>query len=174
MDADKYKKGCKACDISQGNEQLAGGIIKLDKFWILNHYQGPEAFLGWLALQPSRHVMELSDLTKDELVALGPNIKRIDKALHTYWKNNFPEDPIERVYVVYFFESAYEWPPSKYHLHLHLIARPRCFRGLQRNGDSQVGWRLYDVKTHPSFPVKYRPREETVSILMNSLRGKPK
>lgn len=161
---------CKGCKISQGDEEPRGGIIKLDGNWILNHYQGPEAFLGWLALQPSCHRMELRDWTEDEAKALGPNIKRIDEALRGYWEKTFPEDPIERVYVVYFFESAYEWPPSGYHLHLHLIARPRCFRGLQRNGGSLVGWRIHDVKTHPSFPVKYRPMEENVRKLMDALR----
>ena len=145
MDADKHKKGCKGCDISQGKEQPVGRTIELDDFWRLNHYQGPEAFLGWLVLQPNRHVMELGELDDSEANAIGRHIKDIDEALRHYWEQTFPEDPIERVYVAYFFESAYDWPPSKHHLHFHLVARPRCFRALQRNGVSLVGWRIHCV-----------------------------
>lgn len=161
---------CRGCRISTGQEVPCGEIVKLDDNWILNHYQGSEAFLGWLVLQTNRHEMELTGLHANEASALGPNIQKIEKELRGYWTNTFPEDPIERVYVVYFFESAYEWPPSGYHLHFHLIARPRSFRGLQRNSDPLVAWRIHDVKTHPCFSMKYRPVEENVRNLMAHLK----
>lgn len=160
------------CEECQKTEVPCGGFVPLGKYWILNHYQGKEAFLGWLVLQPRRHVMELGDLTEHEAKALGPNIQRIDEALRRYWQSTFgTDDPLERVYVVYFFESAYDWPPPNYHLHIHLIARPRSFRGLQSCGSPLVGWRVHDVKTHPSFPVWYRPIEGSVNHLMAALRA---
>ena len=170
MSAREYQKGCKGCAISQGSEEPSGGTVHLEGGWLLNHYQGSEAFLGWLAMQPKLHAMELSDLNEAELKSLGPNTTLIDKALRAYWVEHHKEDPIERVYVVYFFESAHEWPPSKYHLHVHLIARPQSLRGLQSNGESLTGWRLCDVKKHSSFPLRYRPTQHSVSNLMDALR----
>ena len=58
---ERLKKVCKGCELSKGNGDPPGGIIvKLDGGWILNHYGGSEGFLGWLALQPSCHRMELA------------------------------------------------------------------------------------------------------------------
>ena len=67
-------------------------------------------------------VRELADV---ELRYLGPNIKALDNALTNYWHVQYPQDPMKRVYVVYFFESAFPKPPEAhpYHLHVHIIPR---------------------------------------------------
>jgi len=99
-----YKEGCEGCKLSQGHGEPPGGIIvELDGDWILNHYGDPEGFLGWMILQPRQHRMDLDKLTSEETNALGGNIQRVDKALHDYWHEEFPDDPYERTYVVYFF-----------------------------------------------------------------------
>jgi len=123
MKAEKYKKNCKGCELSENSEdaQNPGGIIQLKGNWILNHYRGSEGFLGWLALQSGKCGKQLSDLKESESMALGPNIQDIEINLRKYWESHFPKDPMERMYVLYFAE---------YSLHFHLIARPKSIREL--------------------------------------------
>jgi diadenosine tetraphosphate (Ap4A) HIT family hydrolase len=129
-----------------------GTVIKLDKFWIINHYGGSEGFLGWLALQPIRHVMEIGELTDDELCSLGKHFKNIDNTLQKYWKDNFPEDQIKRVYIVYFFESVFDSKSTNYHLHIHLIPRTKAMdiflrEEVEEGQTSIVAWNIYKLMT---------------------------
>ena len=83
MCEEQYDPKCEGCNISRKRnkalERLPGKIvIDLPGDWTLNHYGGSEGFLGWLALQPRRHVTDLNKLKDDEAYALGRNIKRID------------------------------------------------------------------------------------------------
>ncbi|HEX77101.1 MAG TPA: hypothetical protein G4O03_01620 [Dehalococcoidia bacterium] len=191
MGAEIYHNDCEGCDISQGIKEprAGGGIIELDGDWILNHYGGDEGFLGWLALQPRFHRMELTDLNTDEANALGKNVQRIDLALRQYWAIKFSEDPIRRVYVVYFFESAFEKSSDKYHLHIHLIPRTERFRrlsirvektrGIEKVEDDVrlIAWNIHQLSGHEGFPSGYRTKPENdgnrreVEALMTYLRA---
>ena len=131
-----------------------------------------------MALAPRYHRMELSELESEEATALGGNIQNIDMALRNYWANKFPEDPIKRVYVIYFFES------TGFHLHFHLIPRPKSFSCAFSTGkpawDTPKLTRCWD-----EFPEQYRIRTqqkamegcqiiekpERVDNLMTSLRS---
>lgn len=151
MTTKKYKNGCEGCKISQGFEKRVGGIIDLDGSWILNHYHGREGFLGWLVLQPRFHRMKLTDLTEDEVKALGINIQNIERALCQYWSIHSPRDPIEKVYMVYFHES------EEYHLHIHLI--PRSKKLGQRNPSEKAAWKICKLAPRwNGFPRQYRLR----------------
>src|SRR5438132_5826342 len=110
MGEKEYDPDCDGCKRSEGNDRIAGGIIKLAGGWVLNQYQGDEGFLGWMALQPLRHCDTLTKLKAKELNALGRNIKRVELALHKYWQKRFPKDQIKRMYVIYFYESFYDKP----------------------------------------------------------------
>ncbi|MFC1767939.1 hypothetical protein ACFLZ2_05310 [Candidatus Margulisiibacteriota bacterium] len=139
--------------MSKNEFKPVGDKISLKGGWELNHYQGEEGFLGWVALQVKRscsEVKDLADLRENELKALGPNIKDIDDKLRSYWKKNkaFRHDPIERVYVVYFFESGLE-PNNKHNLHIHLIPRPVSLQLMH-------GWKIYDATKQPEFPKRYK------------------
>jgi len=120
---------------------------------MLNHYSGAEGFLGWLAMQPIAHRLAMGKLSDKEAGALGPNIKRIEKALLKAWSKTFPKDPIQKLYVAYFFES------SGYHLHIHLIPRTRnvapVLRALSKH-DTVDAWRTPKLSSHPAFPEAYR------------------
>ena len=132
MDTDEYDPNCDGCKQSQG-DSVTGGIVRLGSEWILNHYQGDEGFLGWMALQPRLHRCELAKLASDELATLGENIQKIDSALQAYWQEHFSNDPIKRVYMVYFYESVYDEPtPTSFHLHMHLIPRTQRLDRLLR------------------------------------------
>lgn len=139
-----YQRDCAGCRTSQGLRHSAGGLLKLPGDWTANQYGGPEGWLGWLALQPRYHRMALSELTPVEAAALGLNIQALDLALSQYWRLHFPKDGLSRVYVVYFFESAYQTPQERepFHLHIHLIPRFQSLNvpGALQRKDSGTTW----------------------------------
>ena len=46
---------CQGCELAREGIQLPGG-------WALNHYQGGEGYLGWLAIAPVKHRMTLAGM----------------------------------------------------------------------------------------------------------------
>ena len=181
MGAAEYKDDCDGCKISQGLKERVGGIIELEGDWILNHYSDEDTFLGRMALQPRYHRMELWELTTKEAATLGGNIQKIDIALRQYWSIRFPDDPIERVYVVYFFESVFDKPkPTEFHLHIHLIPRAKSLDPLLRKADGStiIAWNIHKLGKRRDFPQQYRYwtkkgglRRKEVEKLMTYLRG---
>lgn len=165
---------CNGCRLARGKAEFPpeGGIIRLPGGWILNHYSGSEGFLGWLAMQPTKHRLAMAKLSDEEAGALGPNIKRIEKALLKAWSKSFPKDPIEKLYVAYFFES------SDYHLHVHLIPRTRkvapVLRALSKpKHDTEEkfvdAWRTSDLSSHPAFPKAYQKSYHGYCALVRGL-----
>lgn len=175
-----YMKGCKACKVSQGTLLRAGGNIELEGNWILNHYFGPEGFLGWMELRPKYHRMEFSELNEDEVRALGKNIQRIKLSLRNYWNYTFENDPIERVYIVYFFESVFDKRRTDCHLHIHLITRTKEIGKLLRHQniiDFNINaWKIYCLASLPEEDIeglqfnfwkiyKQRGREDVIGLM---------
>lgn len=157
----RFQKGCKGCDLSLGRSKprFGGARVLLPGDWVLNHYGGEEAFLGWLALQSRFHRTELAQLSGREARALGTNIQRVDLALRSYWRDTFHNDELERMYVAYFFKSPFDTPPTTWHLHLHLIPRTRdmgvCAWG--RGAPSlYAAWRAPFLTKEWWFPTHYR------------------
>lgn len=191
MSGGTYHEDCDGCKISQRKKEpsAGGGIINLDGDWILNHYGGSEGFLGWLTLQPRYHRMELTDLNTDEANALGENLQKIDLSLRQYLAIKFGDDPVQRVYVVYFFESAFEKSSDKYHMHIHLIPRTERFlhltiriektRGIEKVEDNVqlIAWNIHQLSGHKDFSREYQLRERNeenrlkVEALTTYLRG---
>ncbi len=99
MGKDEYAKSCKGCQLSCQlcHPDRGWGAIKLRGNWILSHYGGSEAFLGWMALQPRYHREDLTDLQEEEAKDLGTNIQRIERAIRDYWLRNFRCDEIEHL-----------------------------------------------------------------------------
>jgi len=173
---------CKGCDISKiamGAEDSElcdrpiGSVIHRKELWALNHYQGKEGFLGWMTLQPLRHCMDFTKLKKSELQELGGHLKWVSTGLEDYFKNKSKElkeeeDPVERVYITYLFESVFDWPPTKFHLHLHLIPRfqslGRLLRATPRS--SIDAYQIATLTKKPDFPFKYLMSEKRITDLM--------
>ena len=164
----KARENCYGCKVSRGkggvNER--GGTIELPGGWILNHYGLEEGFLGYLALQTKKHRESFVELLTNEAVALGGNIKDVHMALSDYWSQHFPEDPLERIYVVYFSEHLI-------HLHFHLIPRPKSFGKLRlcskvysKNSEIEKesyeawAWKVYLASKCEDFPHRYRTKNE--------------
>ena len=147
--------------------------------WVVNQYGGSEGFLGWLALQPRFHRMALSDLTDTEARALGPNIRALDKVLTQFWTNQFPADPVERVYVIYMFESEFAEPlgrpEERFHLHIHLIPRTKAFaepgrlRFIRSGTTWNDGWHMPRLADHGVIPELYRLSQSNRATRSNNL-----
>ena len=151
MKIKEYKDSCKGCDISRKIEKKPGEIIDLEGDWILNHYAGDEGFLGWMALQPRFHRMKFTVLNDDEARALGINIQNINMALCKYWSVHFPNDPIEKLYVIYFHES------EEYHMHIHLIPRTKELGG--EDPTAYMAWKTSERTNTEPFPPEYRVKD---------------
>ncbi len=102
---------CLACRILSGNIQPIGGLIYSNEHWTINHVMPPVQILGYLVLQPRRHIESLHELNPAESTSLGHMLTRIDRALRQV-------TGAEKVYVALFAESA-ECP----HIHFHIIPR---------------------------------------------------
>lgn len=143
MTSDCLDPSCNSCKFSQG-KQTIGGNVRLSGGWSLNHYSGTEGYLGWLALQPYCHRMSFQELNEEELSHLGPNIHAVERVLSDYWQAIF-HDPIERLYVIYFFEGG-----GKYHIHMHLIPRFESLESRLR------AWDTPRATSSATFPAQYR------------------
>ncbi len=85
-------------------------LIAYDDHWSVVHAHS-SGLLGWLILEPRRHVIQLAELTDEEAAGLGVWQVRLARALAQ-------ELGTPKAYVAEFGES----PGS--HLHFHVIARP--------------------------------------------------
>ncbi len=186
MNASPRNEGCTGCAISREDRKdehvlkiLAyGGTLRLKGNWVLHHYVAREGFLGWLALQPYEHRGHLRELTDDEGREFGGTLKAVEQALHAYWEKEFPGDPLEHVYVVFFSES------SK-HLHLHIVPRPKSFRDLcvhataysegkeiEDTTEWPYGWRVHLANKCCQFPDRYQKDEQKTKKLIEFLKTK--
>jgi diadenosine tetraphosphate (Ap4A) HIT family hydrolase len=66
---------CLACNLSDGRQDLPGGLIHRTDHWLVEHCVGPLG-LGTLIVKPERHVTAVADLTADEAEELGPQLRR--------------------------------------------------------------------------------------------------
>lgn len=160
------KEICKGC-----HSRPIGGIVDITKNWQVNQYWGSEGFLGWIALQPREHRMSVEELSGPELTEMGKAIQDVEKRLKAYWKTEWPNDPLERLYVTYFFESVFDNQPNEYHLHIHLIPRTKRMRSLITRQGSVNCWDIYKISKMDGFPEEYFRFEERVNKLMDWLRS---
>jgi len=96
------------CPICEKHKRQVSPIYE-DKNWVVTHGPLVSQILGYMYIEPKRHVENWSDFTDEELSKVGPLIKRLELAL----KN---ELDIDRVYVVTISEAVR-------HIHFHIIPR---------------------------------------------------
>lgn len=177
MSVKKFNECCNSCKLSRGQDPKNRIIINLQGDWILNHYNGSEGFLGWLALQPRYHYMGIAELGDDETNTIGNNFANIIKCLKNYKEGVFSNHEIERVYVIFFGEGCFDRPkPSCYHMHFHIIPRLKCFDDFLReydslNNSSINAWNIYKLSSLEIFRKKFkefigRPEDEIRRLMM--------
>ncbi|MCM3652960.1 HIT family protein [Metabacillus litoralis] len=97
-----------SCPICEKHRQLKESIYE-DHNWIVTHGPIESQVLGYLYIEPKRHVENWGEFTDEELSTVGPLIKNLESALKK-------ELSIDRVYVVTISEAVR-------HLHFHIIPR---------------------------------------------------
>ena len=112
-------RGCIGCDVIAGRRKAPGGVLYKDRLWIATHaLPSPEVPLrGLVVFQPKRHVEELSKLTAEEALALGPLLRRLCSAIQHVLRP-------ERVYACSLGEGL---------RHVHFLLLPRS-AGMPENG----------------------------------------
>jgi histidine triad (HIT) family protein len=104
---------CFICSKHRGDILVPGGVIFEDKLVYCSHSLIPQgqtqAYLGYLIIEPKRHIEGLQNLSKQESESSGALITRLSKALTT----------VEKAEHIYLFVLGHNTP----HLHFHLIPR---------------------------------------------------
>ncbi|NER23982.1 MAG: hypothetical protein F6J96_25410 [Symploca sp. SIO1C2] len=102
---------CLGCQISSGILTPFGGFIYASDLWTVNHVLPPARILGWMVLQPRRHVEAIHELNHSEQVEMAKLISNLDQVLY---KLVSPQ----KVYACMFAESE-DCP----HIHFHIVPR---------------------------------------------------
>lgn len=97
-----------SCPICEKHLDLHDPIYE-DQNWVVTHGPIESQILGYLYIEPKRHVENWGELTDEELSTVGPLVKKLEAALKQ-------ELLIDRVYVVTISEAVR-------HLHFHIIPR---------------------------------------------------
>ncbi|MYL20121.1 HIT domain-containing protein [Halobacillus litoralis] len=97
---------CPICEKHQKNDP---GILFENDAWVIS--AGPHAshVLGYVYLEPKRHVEDWTELSTEEFSQVGPLVKKVEAFLKEQGK-------AERLYMVTISEAVR-------HLHIHLIPR---------------------------------------------------
>jgi histidine triad (HIT) family protein len=119
-----YKLDCFICRKHRGEILIPGGAIYQDEIVYIGHAQIREgeanAYLGYLMVEPKRHVLGLADLTNIEAQTLGLMVARLSRTLKV-------NERVEHVY-------AFVLGDFIDHLHIHVVARypnaPREYWGI--------------------------------------------
>ncbi|HSJ83782.1 MAG TPA: HIT family protein [Acidimicrobiia bacterium] len=116
--------GCFVCDKHAQGSVVPGGIIYEDDLVYAGHILPPgllDVYLGYVMIEPKRHVAGLGELTDGEAAALGVLVNNLGGALKD----------TEGAEHVYSFVLGDEVP----HLHIHLVPRysgaPREYWGVR-------------------------------------------
>jgi diadenosine tetraphosphate (Ap4A) HIT family hydrolase len=96
---------CQICD----KHKTGVNPIFQDEDWMVTHGPLSSQILGYLYIEPKRHVENWTDFTDNELSKVGPLVKRLEKVMKEILD-------IDRVYVVTISEAVR-------HLHFHIIPR---------------------------------------------------
>ncbi|KMK77394.1 HIT family protein [Alkalihalobacillus pseudalcaliphilus] len=97
-----------SCLICQKHDELNVGLIETEH-WLLTHGPFESQILGYVYLEPRRHLENWSEMTQQEVSEMGIQIQRVEKAL-----NNLL--PLQRLYSLTISEAVS-------HIHVHLIPR---------------------------------------------------
>jgi len=115
---------CFVCDKHAAGEMRDGLVVFEDELVIASHSlvgDRGDAYLGYLFVEPKRHVAGLGELTADEAAAVGRLTNDVARALRGPGRAEH----------VYLFVLGHDVA----HLHLHVVARypgaPPEFRGLR-------------------------------------------
>ena len=100
---------CKICKQNSGEIDLARHVIWENDYWLVRHHSAPYPVVGWLLLQPKRHVQGIAYFSAKEVTEYGFIAQAISASLQIVLN-------VSKVYTIAFGESVS-------HMHQHFIAR---------------------------------------------------
>ncbi len=140
-------ENCIGCQVANGMIIPIGGFVYADELWTVNHMLASPPILGWLILQPRRHIEALHEMTTDEQWRMAQLMAHVDSTVRHILAPS-------KVYVCLFAESA-QCP----HIHFHVIPRTT---------EMEVrGPEIFDYK-----PQTY-PSEERILGFVHQARERP-
>src|SRR5262245_42462944 len=86
MHVPEQQEECFVCQKHRGKVALPGGTIYEDDLVFASHHipeDGPTSYMGWLIVEPKRHIPGLAEQTQEEAKASGLLIARLSSALKT-------------------------------------------------------------------------------------------
>jgi diadenosine tetraphosphate (Ap4A) HIT family hydrolase len=104
--------GCFVCDKHASGDALGAGVIYEDDLVFSSHgltADSTNLYLGWVFVEPKRHVAGLGHMKPAEAAAVGMLVSRLAAALQS-------SEGAEHVY-------AHVYGDAAPHLHVHLIPR---------------------------------------------------
>lgn len=154
---------CIGCEIARGtsNHPFHKIIMNLEGGWLLNHSSESQSYLGHLTITTREHRGNWNELTPAEASTLGINIQHIEAMLKQYWTLVFKDDPIERLYVCYFNDSALA---QVHHFHIHLFPRTKSMT-------KGISWGIVDIQEAQDFNHNYRIYDGENFINMESVNN---
>lgn len=96
------------CPICEKHKKVQDVLFENEN-WMITHGPLASQLLGYVYLEPKRHVENWTEFTDEELSEVGPLIKKVEAALKGLL-------PIDRLYSVTISEAVR-------HIHFHLIPR---------------------------------------------------
>lgn len=137
-----------SCPICQKHQDIKETIYE-DQDWIVSHGPLASQVLGYLYIEPKRHVENWSDFTDQELTAVGPLIKKLEAAVKM-------ELPVDRMYVVTISEAVR-------HIHFHLIPRLH---------DQEIkGLPLIEQATQQKTKESHKMNEQSLNLFIKNIRS---
>ncbi|MDQ0857201.1 HIT family protein [Bacillus sp. V2I10] len=137
-----------SCPICQKHQDLNEAIYE-DQDWIVTHGPVASQVLGYLYIEPKRHVENWSEFTDQELSAVGPLIKKLEAAVKK-------ELSVDRMYVVTISEAVR-------HLHFHLIPRLH---------DQEIkGLPLIEQATQQKTKESHKMTEQNLNLFIKNVRS---
>ncbi len=77
------QENCLGCQVASGMVIPTGGFVYAGELWTVNHMLTSAPILGWLILQPRRHVEALHEMTIDEQRQMAQLMAHVDSTLQS-------------------------------------------------------------------------------------------
>lgn len=136
---------CPICDKHHSNLST---VLYETEHWIITYGQYDSQILGYLYLEPKRHIENWSDFRDEELLEIGLIIKKVEGTLRELIS-------IDRLYTVTISEAVR-------HIHFHLIPR--------LNEETVRGLDLIQQATTQTVKTSVRISEEDHHAFVNKLK----
>lgn len=149
MTDDHAADDCSVCAKHRGDFDVPGGALYADDLFFASHGYMPDnpesLYLGWLVIEPRRHIAGLAGLEDEEAQRMGLIVAKLSRALQG-----------EGAEHVYAFVLGHGVP----HLHVHLLPRyegtPREYWGIRvdewpeapKGGFDEIAALINRLRTH--------------------------